>query len=119
MPKKVPHPIIDQQLDQIEGTNIHICAGEPADYADIANHYLAQGVISGSYSKANGDTSGRKTTCPPQTGLAIDNDGTADHVVISNGVDTIVDQTTCTPQALTSGDTVDTNAFDHEVGDPT
>jgi hypothetical protein len=119
MAKLVPDAIIDAQLDEIfsGATNIHVLSGEPANYAGISALELATGTISGSISQANGDSSGRKATVPAQTGLTIDSSGTANHVALSNGSDTLYLVTTCTSQALTSGGTVDTNAFDHEIGD--
>lgn len=119
MAKAIPDPIIDLMLNQAEGTNIHVCSSEPTDYADIAAVELATKGMTGSYTKANGDTSGRKNTAPAQTDLDIDTSGTATHVAISNGSTTMYLVTTCTSQALTAGGTVDTSAFDHEILDPT
>lgn len=115
MGKSVPAAIIDLMLAEAEGTNIHICSAEPANYAGIAAVTLATAVISGSYTKAAGDTSGRKNTLPAQTGVSISATGSATHVVVSNGTDTMRIVTTCTSQALTSGGTVDTSAFAHEI----
>ncbi len=117
MGKRVPDARIDIQLDAVEGTNIHVCTSEPANYAGIAALQLATAVITGSFVKANGDTNGRKTTMPAQTGLDIDTDGIAGHVVISNGADTINNITTCAAQTLTSGGTVDVSPFSHEIAD--
>ena len=117
MAKSIPDAIIDLMLANAEGTKIHICSAEPASYAGIAAVMLAEATISGSYVKANGDTSGRKNTLPAQTGIPITTTGTATHVVISNGTSTMYLVTTNTSQALTSGGTVDTNAFDHEIAD--
>lgn len=117
MAKSIPDAIIDLMLAEAEGTQIHVCSAEPANYAGISAVELADAAISGSYTKANGDTSGRKNTLPAQTGISIASSGTATHVVISNNTDTMYLVTTCTSQALTSGGTVDTNAFDHEIGD--
>lgn len=117
MGKVIPDAIIDLMLAEAEGTNIHVCSAEPANYAGIAAVMLAQQSISGSYTKANGDTSGRKNTVPAQTGVTITNSGMATHVVISNGSSTMYLVTTCTSQALTSGGTVDIAAFDHEIAD--
>ncbi|MGB0846969.1 MAG: hypothetical protein ACPGSM_09590 [Thiolinea sp.] len=117
MAKSIPDAIIDLMLAEAEGTQIHVCSAEPANYAGIAAVELADAAISGSYTKANGDTSGRKNTLPAQTGISIASSGTATHVAISNNTDTMYLVTTCTSQALTSGGTVDTNAFDHEIGD--
>lgn len=117
MAKSIPDAIIDLMLAEAEGTRIHLCSAQPANYAGIAAVELAAANISGSYTKADGDTSGRKNTLPAQTGIPISTSGDADHVVVSNGSDTMYLVTTCTSQSLTSGGTVDTNAFDHEIGD--
>ena len=119
MAKSIPDAIIDAQLDASQGTNIHICSAEPANYAAIAGLELATQVISGAITKAAGDVSGRKDIYPAQSDMTIDTTGTANHVVTSNGTDTMYLVTTCTDQALTSGGTVSTNAFDHEINDPT
>lgn len=117
MAKYLPDPILDAQLSAAEGNTIHVCSGQPVDYAGIAAVELATGAI-GAPSKANGDVSGRKNIYPATSALPITNDGTATHVALSNGTDTLTLVTTCTSQALTSGGTVDTSSFDHEVADP-
>lgn len=119
MAKAIPDAIIDLMLANAEGTRIHITTAEPANYAGIAAVDLANAAIAGVYTKANGDVSGRKNTLDAQTGISITTSGTATHVVISNNTDTMYLVTTCTSQVLTSGGTVDTNAFAHEIGDPT
>lgn len=119
MGKALSDAILDAQLSAADGTSIHVCSAEPANYAGIAAVMLAEQAISGSHTKANGDVSGRKNTTPAQTGVSISNNGTANHVVESNGTDTIKRVTTCDAQALTAGGTVDVPAYDHEVGDPT
>ena len=119
MGKAIPDAIIDLMLAAAEGTHIHVCTAEPANYAGIAAVELAAAAISGSYAKAAGDVSGRKNTLPAQTALAIAADGTASHVVVSNNSDTMYLVTTCAAVALTSGGTVDLSAFAHEIRDPT
>lgn len=119
MAKSIPDAQLDAQLDVIEGTTIHVCSAEPANYAGIAAVMLAEQAIAGGFTKAPGDVSGRKTTCPAQVDISITNTGDANHVVRSNGVDTMVHVTTCPTQTLTSGGTVTVNAYDHEIGDPT
>ena len=85
------------------------------------NYVLATGAITGGdFTKADGDTSGRKTTVGAQTGLTIHTTGTGNHVsIVDDASKVLSDVTTCGSQALTSGGTVDTSAFDHEVADPT
>lgn len=85
------------------------------------NYSLAKGSLSGGdFTKANGDTSGRKTTVAAKTGLSIHTTGTANHIATADdGTKALRDVTTCTSQALTSGGTVDTSAWKHEIADPT
>jgi hypothetical protein len=121
--KLIPDATLDLQLDQLEGTNIHVCEEpQPTTWAAIAAVELASQAIVGTYTKANGDTSGRKTTCPAQSGantLSITKSGDATSIVISDGSANLICSTTCTQQTLTSGGTVDVPAWDAEIGDPT
>jgi hypothetical protein len=119
MGKYIPDAKIDLQLDVCEGDSVHVCSAQPTTYAEAATTYqlATQAVTGGNYAKANGDTSGRKNTCSPAAGTSIANSGTANHVAVTNGTDLRL-VTTCTPQALTSGNTVDIGAIVHEVQDP-
>jgi len=119
MAKAIPAAIMDLMLTQAQGTRLHVCSAEPANYAGIAAVELAQkATMGGTYTKAAGDVSGRKNICPAQTAMSITANGTATHIVISNGSSTMYLVTTCTSQALTSGGTVDSSVFDHEVATP-
>lgn len=82
-----------------------------------ANYSLAQAALTGGdYTKANGDTSGRKQTTGAKTGASIHTSGTAGHVATVKDTGYLLKPvTTCTAQGLTQGGTVDTNAFDHEI----
>ena len=86
-----------------------------------ANYALAVGALtSGEFTKATGDTDGRKTTLAAQTGLNIHTTGDATHVAtVDDALQEFRDITTCATQGLTSGGTVDTNAVDHEIADTT
>lgn len=121
MGKRVPDAQLDAALDDMGGTatTIHFLTDEPANYAGIAAVELASATISGSLTKANGDTSGRKFTVPAQSGVSISTTGDSDHVALSNGTDTLYAVTTHTLQNLTSGGTLDSAAFDVELGDAT
>lgn len=83
------------------------------------NYALANGALTGGdFAKANGDTSGRKTTLAAKSGLSIHTTGTATHVATADAATKeLRDVTTSTSQLLTSGGTVDTPAWDHEIGD--
>lgn len=128
MAKSIPDAIIDLMLAEAQGTNIHICTTEPANYAAISGLELATASLTASptqYTIGDGDTNGRKSTLAAQTGMIIHTTGLAEHVVISDGASVMYLVTTCTSQTLTASGTspqtatVDTNAFDHEIGDAT
>ncbi len=117
--KLIPDAKLDEQLDVLEGTNIHVCEEpQPTDFAGIAAVELATQAIVGSYTKAPGDLSGRKTTCPAQSGVDITKTGDATSIVISAG-GVLLCSTTCTTQTLTLGGTVDIPTWDAEINDPT
>lgn len=105
-------------------TTMHVCSAQPANHAGIAAVSLADvamtaGAGNGDYSAlANGDVSGRKITVIAQTAIPVDATGTANHLAGTDGT-TLDWVTTCTSQALTSGNTVDTPNFDLEINDPT
>lgn len=119
MGKVATDGIIDGGLDKIATcVNLTVCAGQPISFADITTKKLATVVVNGAdFTKANGDTSGRKVTVASQSSVSITATGTADHVVIDDGVSEY-EVTTATSQALTSGGTVTTAAFDIEIADP-
>lgn len=113
----VPLSQIDLMLAVCESTVIRICSGAsaPTTYAAAVSATLATKTMTGTYTKANGDVSGRKNTCPAQTAISITVTGVATHVAITDGSSVLKIVTTCTSQSLTSGGTVDTNAWDHEI----
>lgn len=119
MGKAASDAFIDGGLDAIDGcTVMHVCSAEPANFAGIAAVTLADHVLTGGdFTKAAGDTNGRKVTVAQQADIVIDNTGTATHVVISDTTSIFV--TTCTSQALTAAGTVTVPAWDIEISDPT
>lgn len=121
MAKAVPDAVLDAMFDRIiaDAEFLHICSDEPANYAGVAAVSLADVALDTSdFTKANGDTSGRKLTIAQQTNIPIDNNGTATHVVLV-GFAALLYVTTCTSQVLTAGGTVTTPAWDIEIADPT
>lgn len=121
MAKFVPDSTLNSMLDVFEGATIlFICSTQPTNYTEASATYaLADVVLSGAdFTKANGDTSGRKTTVAQKTGITVDTSGTAAHIAIGiSGSSTLLAVTTCTSQAVTSGNTATVNAFDIEIGD--
>jgi hypothetical protein len=118
MAKFIPDALIDLQLDVNAGDNVHVCSAQPTTYAEAATTYnlATQAVTGANYTKANGDTNGRKNTVAAPAGTSIDSTGTANHVAVTNGTELRL-VTLCTDQALTSGGTVDIGAFAHEISD--
>jgi len=123
MAKQAPDATIDSMFDYVDLCNImHICSGEPANYAGIAAVSLASVALTPNtdFTKANGDTSGRKVTVASKSGVSVTSSGSATHIAIALSSDTTLRYvTTCTPQALTSGNTVNVPAWKIEVADPT
>lgn len=123
MPKWANDAVMDAALDvTATGTRLFVCTGQPTDYANAVSLALATHVLtSGDFTKANGDTSGRKVTVAAQSGLLIDASGTATHIAIGRAGDTtLLIVTTCASQALTANgeNTVNVPAFDEEIADP-
>ena len=129
MARSVNDAVLDAALNYIadNGTTLHVCAGQPtsittgtlAGATELAEFTLTVGAGNGDYTLANGDVSGRKLTVAAQTGASITASGTADHLAITDGTSSLIYVTTVTSQAITSGGTVDTSAWDIEIEDPT
>ena len=104
-------------------TRINVCATQPTTYAEATStNMLAQTdvITSTEITLANGDTNGRKMTVASQTGLSVSTSGTADHIALTGSTgSTLLLVTTCTTQALTTGNTVNIPTFDDEIADAT
>lgn len=124
MAKAAPDIIMDGALDIIaSATKLVVCSSQPTTYTEAdATYALADVVIdSGDFTKANGDTSGRKVTISAQNAVMIDTSGTALHVALVRTADsTLIYVTTCTSQALTANgsNTVNVPAWKVEIADP-
>lgn len=123
MAKKLSDACIDGGLDYFGTcTILVVCSAEPTTYAEMTGTYdLATHVLTGGdFAKANGDSSGRKSTLAAQSGITIDHSGTATHVAFGISIGSVlVGCTTCTDQALVAAGTVDVPAFKLEIADPT
>lgn len=123
MAKNAPDAVQDAALDYIDLSNImHVCSGEPANYAGIAAVSLASVAMTPNtdFTKAAGAVSGRKMTVAAKNAVSVTSSGTATHIVLAlTGDTTLRYVTTCTSQALTSGNTVNVPAWDIEIQDPT
>ena len=125
MAKSVNNLVLDAALDYIQdnGNRLCVCSTEPTTYTEaITTYKLAIGTIGSSdyTDPADGDSSGRKLTVGSKANITVDATGTAAHVAIANATgSTLLYVTTCTAQALTSGNTVTVPAWDIEIADPT
>ncbi len=127
MAKFAPDVTLEGLLAQAAlADEMYVCSGQPANYAGIAAVTLAGPITltpgngGGDFTYADGDTSGRKVTVAAQNGASVTASGTATHIVLATGgaTDLLRYVTTCTSQALTSGNTVNVPAWDIEVADP-
>jgi hypothetical protein len=120
MGKKIHDNVLDGALDVIRttSTNIYVCSQEPSTISDARSYSLASGSLaSDDFVIANGTTSGRKITMATQSDLTIATTATADHIALGDGTNVLL-VTTCTAQALTSGNTVTVGSFKDEIADP-
>ena len=121
MAKSVSNDVLDAALNEIAtGTIMTACSAEPTTRAEAVTTYALADVTmtGGDYTNADGDVSGRKVTVAAKSSVTVDSSGTATHVAICDGL-VLLYVTTCTSQALTSGNTVNFPAWDIEIADPT
>ena len=122
MAKVVHDDVLDGAFDVLDQADIQtVCAGQPTTRTEaITTFKLADVAMTPNtdYTKANGDTSGRKVTVAAKSGVAVDTSGTADHVALCDGT-RLLYVTTCTAQALTAGNTVNIPSWKVEIADPT
>lgn len=128
MGKSVHNDVLDAALSYIS-TNADresVCETEPTTYAEATTNKGGGGkklAMSSSPSftgPADGDANGRKITVDQKTGITVDVTGDADHVALSDSINSkLLLVTTCTLQTLTSGNTVTIPAWDDEIADPT
>ena len=126
MAKFTADAVIDAALNHVadNGSVMHVCSQEPTNYTQASSTYnladqaLTTGDGNGSYTVSDGDSGGRKLTVAQQAGVNVDSTGTATHVAICSG-SVLLLVTTCTSQAITSGNTVTIPSFFETIGDPT
>lgn len=121
MAKAVHDDVLDGAFLVLDDGNIMTaCSAQPTTRTEAVTTYALADVAltpGTDFTKANGDTSGRKCTIAAKSGVVIDTSGTATHVAICDGT-RLLYVTTCTSQALTAAGTVDFPAWDVEIADP-
>ncbi len=133
MGKRVNTALLDLTLDGVKTgsgsvgpcNKMVVCSAEPTTYTEAnATYMLANVAMSGTdFTIAAGDGAGttpRKVTSGAKSGITVSNSGTATHVAwIDSANSILLEVTTCTSQALTSGNTVNVPAWKMELGAPT
>lgn len=121
MAKRVHDDVLDGAFDVLDQANLMIaCSAEPTTRAEAVTTYALADVamtVDTDYTKANGDTSGRKVTVAAKSSVTVDTTGTATHIALVDGT-RLLYVTTCTSQALTASNTVNFPAWDVEIADP-
>lgn len=122
MAKSVHDNVLDGAFDVLDQADLMTaCNAEPTTRTEAITTFKLADIAmvpNTDYTKANGDTSGRKVTVAAKSGVAVDTTGTATHVALTDAT-RLLYVTTCTSQALTSGNTVNFPAWDIEIADPT
>ncbi len=121
MGKVVHNDVLDAALDELAtSTELYLCTAEPTSRAnaDSISVIAAHTMTGGDFTNADGDTNGRKCTVAAQNSLTADATGTVNHVALCDATNLLY-VTTCTAQAVTSGNTVNVGAWDVEIADPT
>jgi len=123
MAKKAEIIVLDGTLDITStGNALHLCAGEPADRADVLVRSLGTVAMtpapSADYTKGPGSPDGRTLTIAAKLGIPITANGGIDHVSIITATDLLI--TTTTPlKNVSNGDSVDTSAWTQRVAQAT
>ncbi len=113
---------IDAMLDAAlayissNATELYVCSSQPATRAAAITAALAGPATPSFTGPVNGDTSGRKLTVDEEAGMSVIASGDATHIALCSG-SALLYVTTCTTQALTSGNTVTVPAWDIEIAD--
>jgi hypothetical protein len=122
MAKSVHDNVLDGAFDVLDQADLMtVCNAEPTTRTEaITTFKLADVAMTPNtdFTKANGDTNGRKVTVAAKSAVPVDTTGTATHVALVDAT-RLLYVTTCTSQALTSGNTVNFPAWDVEIADPT
>ena len=122
MAKSVNNDVLDGAFDVLDQANLMTaCSQEPLTRTEAVTTYAladAAMVVNTDYTKADGDTNGRKVTVAAKSSILVDASGTANHVALVDAT-RLLYVTTCTAQALTAGNDVNFPAWDIEIADPT
>lgn len=124
MAKKVHDDVLDGALAVLKTQcdRMTVCAGEPASFAEASAgaKFLAGVAMTGAdFVIDDGAQSGRRASVATKSAISVEQDGTVDHIALLDTVNArLLYVTTCTPQVLTTGNTVSVNGWSIEIADP-
>ena len=124
MAKTVHANVLDGAFDVLDQADLMtVCSAQPTTYTE-ANTTIKLADIAMTpdtdFTKANGDTSGRKVTVAAKSSVPVDTTGTGTYIALTKSTGTLLYYvTTCTSQSLTAGNTVNFPAWDIEILAPT
>lgn len=122
MPKLAHDDVLDGAFDVLDQADLMtVCSAEPTTRTEaITTFKLADVAMTPNtdFTKADGTVSGRKVTVAAKSAVPVDTSGTALWVALVDAT-RLLYRTTCTSQALTSGNTVNFPAWAVEITDPT
>jgi len=121
MPKFASTDVINGSLNIVaSATRMVALNGQPASYAAANSGKLVQvDLVSGDFTLAAGDISGRKVSIAAKAGLAVIAPGTADHVALLDVAGSrLLYVTTCPSQALVTGGLISIAGWAVEIGAP-
>jgi len=122
MTKSVNDLVLDGAFEVLDAGNIMTaCSALPTTRTEaITTYKLADIALTPvtDFTKADGDTNGRKCTIAQKAAVDIDTSGTAINIAVCDGTNLLY-VTECTSQVLTAGGTVTFPAWDIEIADPT
>lgn len=123
MAKSVHTDVLDGALNVIKNNadKMVLCSQQPLTFTEANTTYALADVamVSGDYTLAAGDVSGRKATVAAKATVPVDANGTGNHVALVDTVNSkLLYVTTCTAQAVAAGNNVNFPAWDIEFADP-
>lgn len=121
MGKWVSEAVLDGALAVVaSATRMVAVSGQPSTFAQAQSGKLAEVALASSdFAVAPGETSGRRIGIAAKVGVPVVTAGTADHVALVDPLqDRLIYVTTCPPQALSTGGSVNFAGWSIEIGDP-
>lgn len=122
MGKSVNNDVLDGAFDVLDQADLMtVCNAEPTTRTEAVTTFkLADVAVTPNtdFTKADGDTSGRKVTVAAKNAVPVDTNGTGTHVALVDAT-RLLYVTTMTSQVLTSGNTCNIPAWKIEIADPT